>query len=116
LANQPGEWMYGQPTWVLTHRPGIVAARHPVHVFSGSVSELHPLLVAAAGDRDVWVVGGGDVAAQFVAAGLVDEMVVSYAPCSPGTRAPMLPIGSEWALSETGVNGDFVCARWRVRR
>ena len=23
---------------------------------------------------------------------------------------------SEWTLAETGVNGDFVCARWRVRR
>lgn len=72
LAHQPGEWMYSQPTWVLTHRPGIIAAGHPVAVFSGAVAELHPRLVRAAGDRDVWVVGGGDVAAQFVAAGLVD--------------------------------------------
>ena len=87
-----------------------------MHVFSGSVSELHPLLVAAASDKDVWVVGGGDVAAQFVAAVLVDEMVVSYAPCSLGTGAPVLPIRSEWTLSKTGVNGDFVCGRWRVRR
>lgn len=116
LANEPGEWMYSQPTWVLTHRPDIVAAGHPVQVFSGVVGELHPLLVAAAGDKDVWVVGGGDVAAQLVAAGIVDEMIVSYAPCSLGSGAPVLPIRSEWTLAETGVNGDFVCARWRFRR
>ena len=116
LANQPGEWMYSQPTWVLTHRPQIVADGHPVTVFSGSVTDLHPRLVAAAGDRDVWVVGGGGAAAQFVAAGLVDELIVSYAPCSLGSGAPVLPIHSEWVLAETGVNGDFVCARWRFRR
>ena len=116
LANEPGEWMYSQPTWVLTHRPDIVAAGQPVEVFSGAVAELHPRLMAAAGDKDVWVVGGGDVAAQFVGAGLVDEMIVSYAPCSLGSGAPVLPLRSEWTLAETGVNGDFVCAHWRVRR
>ena len=91
-------------------------ALHPVQVFSGAVTELHPQLVAAAGDKDVWVVGGGDVAAQFIAVGLVDEMIVSYAPCSLGSGAPVLPLRSEWTLAETGVNGDFVCARWKVRR
>lgn len=116
LANQPGEWMYSQPTWVLTHRPQIVAEGHPVTVHTGTVTDLHPRLVEAAGDRDVWVVGGGDVGAQFVAAGLVDELIVSYAPCSLGSGAPVLPMRSEWALAETGANGDFVCARWQFRR
>jgi dihydrofolate reductase len=110
--NQPGDWMYEQPTWVLTHRPEIIAEGHPVRTFAGEVTELHAELVSAAADRDVWVVGGGDVAAQFVAAGLVDEMLVSYAPCSLGTGARVLPLRSEWALQEVGRNGDFVCARW----
>jgi dihydrofolate reductase len=110
--NQPGDWMYEQPTWVLTHRPEIIAEGHPLRTFAGEVTELHAELVSAAADRDVWVVGGGDVAAQFVAAGLVDEMLVSYAPCSLGTGARVLPLRSEWALQEVGRNGDFVCARW----
>lgn len=112
LVNQPGPWMYSQPTWVLTHRPQIIADGHPVHVFSGAAADLHPQLVQAAGEKDVWVMGGGDVAAQFISAGLVDEMIVSYAPCSLGSGAPVLPVQSEWTLTETGVNGDFVCARW----
>jgi dihydrofolate reductase len=116
LSNQPGEWTYSQPTWVLTHRPQIVADGHPVTPFSGSVTDLHPRLVEAAGERDVWVVGGGGAGAQFAAAGLVDELIVSYAPCSLGSGASVLPIRSEWVLVETGVNGDFVCARWRFRR
>lgn len=111
--NHPGEWMYTQPSWVVTHHPEIIAAEHPVRTFAGTVGELHPQLVEAAADKDVWVVGGGDLAAQYVAAGLIDEMIVSYAPCSLGSGAPLLPIRSEWVLVESAVNGDFVCARWR---
>jgi dihydrofolate reductase len=112
VKNQPGEWMYSQPSWVVTHRPGIVATGHPVHTFAGDVAELHPTLIAAAGGKHVWVVGGGDLAAQFVSAGLVDEMIVSYAPCTLGGGSRVLPIRSEWRLTETAVNGEFVCARW----
>jgi dihydrofolate reductase len=112
LRDQPGEWMYPQPTWVMTHRPGIVVPGHPVRTFAGDVAELHPRLVEAAAGRDVWVVGGGEVATQFVAAGLVDEMIVSYAPCSLGAGARVLPLRTEWKLAESLVNGDFVCARW----
>ena len=116
VENQPGEWMYEQPTWVLTTRPGIVVDGHPVQVFDGDVAELHPKLVAAADGKDVWIVGGGVTAAKFVAAGLVDEMIVSYAPCSLGAGSRVLPLRSEWALVESAVNGDFVCARWRQAR
>ena len=112
VKNDPGEWMYEQPSWVMTHRPDIVAEGHPVQTFSGDVAELHPKLVSAAAGKDVWVVGGGDVAAQFANAGLIDEMIVSYAPCSLGGGSRVLPIRSEWALAESAVNGDFVCARW----
>jgi dihydrofolate reductase len=110
--NHPGDWMYQQPSWVLTHRPQIIAEGHPVQTFAGDVAELHPKLVSAAAGNDVWVVGGGDVAAQFVAADLIDEMIVTYAPCSLGGGSRLLPMRSEWALVESGVNGDFVCARW----
>jgi dihydrofolate reductase len=112
VANHPGDWMYEQPSWVLTSRPGRVVDGHPVQPFHGDVAELHPQLLAAAAGKDVWVVGGGDVAAQFVSAGLVDEMIVTYAPCSLGQGARVLPMRSEWRLEEVGRNADFVCARW----
>lgn len=113
VENHPGKWMYEQPSWVVTHRPQIIIEGHPVQTFDGDVGELHPKLVSAAAGKDVWVVGGGDVAAQFVTAGLIDEMIVSYAPCSLGAGSRVLPIRSEWVLAESAVNGEFVCARWR---
>lgn len=113
LHNEPGEWMYPRPSWVLTHRDGLIADGHDVQTFAGDVADLHPVLCEAAGDRNVWVVGGGDVAAQFVSAGLVDEMIVSYAPCTLGAGSPVLPLRSEWELVSSAVNADFVCAHWR---
>jgi dihydrofolate reductase len=113
VNNHPGDWPYEQPSWVLTGRRRIIVDGHPVQTFDGDVAELHPKLVSAAVGKDVWVVGGGDAAAQFVTAGLVDEMIVTYAPCSLGGGSRLLPVRSEWALVESGVNGDFVCARWR---
>lgn len=113
VRNEPGTWAYSQPAWVLTHRAHIVRRGDPVTVFAGDVRDLHAELVAAAGGRNVWVLGGGEVAAQFVRAGLIDEMIVSYAPCSLGGGAPVLPVRSEWTLAETAVNREFVCARWR---
>jgi dihydrofolate reductase len=113
VRNHPGDWMYEQPSWVLTHRPEIIADGHPVQTFAGAVAELHPKLVSAAAGKDVWVVGGGDVAAQYAAVRLIDEMIVTYAPCSLGGGSRVLPIRSEWTLVESGGNGDFVCARWR---
>ncbi|QRY47283.1 dihydrofolate reductase [Mycolicibacterium boenickei] len=112
VKNHPDEWGYKQPAWVLTHRPQIISTDYPVQVFSGDVAELHSKLVEAAAGKDVWLVGGGDIAAQFVTGGLIDEMIVSYAPCTLGAGSPVLPVRSEWALAESGTNGDFVCARW----
>lgn len=112
VRNHPEDWGYDQPAWVLTHRPEIAIADYPVQVFAGDVAELHATMVSAAAGKDVWVVGGGEVAAQFVAAGLIDEMIVSYTPCSLGAGSPVLPVRSEWTLAEAATNGDFVCARW----
>ncbi|BBY85266.1 dihydrofolate reductase family protein [Mycolicibacterium tokaiense] len=115
LENQPGDWMYDVPSWVMTRRPDIIAAGHPVQPFAGSAADLHPELVRAAGGKDVWVMGGGQIAAQFVAEGLIDTMIVSYAPCTLGAGAPVLPLRSEWRLAESATNGDFVVARWDRR-
>ena len=49
LVNHPGEWMYEQPTWVVTHRPEIIADGHPVKTFVGDVAELHPMLLGTSG-------------------------------------------------------------------
>ena len=105
-------WSYTQPSWVLTHRE--FPAVDGVRFASGDVVALHAELVAAAGDKDVWVVGGGDLAGQFADAGLLDEVIVSVAPVTLGAGRPLLPRRLSLKVRETLRNGDFVATRYDV--
>ena len=77
---------------------------------------VHGRMVAAASGRNVWLVGGGDLVGQFADAGLLDEILVTFAPVTLGAGAPLLPRRLELRLEETGRNGDFVGARYSVVR
>jgi dihydrofolate reductase len=73
-------------------------------------------MAAAAGARNRWIVGGGDLAGQFADAGLLDEVLVTIAPVTLGAGAALLPRRVELRLEEVARNGDFACARYTVGR
>jgi dihydrofolate reductase len=110
------KWPYDIPCWVFTHRQLQVVPGAAITFTSADVASVHAEMVAAAGGRNVWVVGGGDLAGQFADAGLLDEVVVYVAPVTLGGGAPLLPRRLELQLEETARNGDFVTARFSVVR
>ena len=110
------KWPYELPGWVFTHRELRVVPGAPVEFASGDVAAVHRELVEAAGERNVWVVGGGDLAGQFADAGLLDEVIVYVAPATLGRGAPLLPRRLELRLEELARNRDFACARYSVVR
>jgi dihydrofolate reductase len=116
LDHEGSKWPYDIPCWVFTHRDLAVMPDAPIAFVQGDVAPVHEELAAAAGDRNVWVVGGGDLAGQFADAGLLDEVIVSIAPVTLGAGAPLLPRRLELRLEEVGRNGDFVAARYSVAR
>jgi dihydrofolate reductase len=111
-----GDWPYEQPSWVFTHRqlPAVPDAR--VEFVQGDVAPVHGAMTAAAEGRNLWVVGGGDLAGQFAQAGLLDEVLVTIAPVSLGAGAPLLPRRIELRLEDVARNGDFAAARYSVVR
>jgi dihydrofolate reductase len=115
-GREPEEWKwpYDLPCRVFTHRQLPVVPGAPVEFTSADVATVHEELVAAAGGRNVWIVGGGDLAGQFADHGLLDEVLVLIAPVTLGGGAPLLPRRIELRLDEVGRNGDFVCARFTV--
>ncbi|HVM28565.1 MAG TPA: dihydrofolate reductase family protein [Mycobacteriales bacterium] len=116
LAGDPSKpWPHRQPTWVFSTRE-VPQVRGDVRVVRGDVAGPHADMVAAAGGRGVWVVGGGDLAGQFADAGLLDEVWVQYAPVALGGGAPLLPRRLELRLEEVARNRDFACARYTVLR
>jgi dihydrofolate reductase len=110
------QWPYDIPCWVFTHRELPVVPDAAIAFTSGDVAAVHEKMVRAADGRNVWVVGGGDLAGQFADAGLLDEVIVSIAPVTLGAGAPLLPRRVELRLDELGRNGDFVSAKFSVLR
>jgi dihydrofolate reductase len=110
------KWPYDVPSWVFTHRDLPVMSDGEIELVRGDVAPVHERMARAAGDRDIWIVGGGDLAGQFADAGLLDEVIVTIAPVTLGAGAPLLPRRVELRLEETARNGDFTCGRFSVVR
>jgi dihydrofolate reductase len=87
-----GQWPYaGKPCWILTSRelPVPEGDGVDVRIVDGDVSELFDEMDAAAGERDLWVVGGGNVASQFADAGLLEKVWVTVVPVVLGSGKPL---------------------------
>jgi len=116
LDHVSAKWPYEQPSWVFTHRELRVVPDARIEFASGDVAPVHEAMVRAAGGKNVWIVGGGDLAGQFADAGLLDEILVTIAPVTIGAGAPLLPRRVELSLEEVARNGDFLCGRFAVVR
>ena len=110
------KWPYEIPCWVFTHRVLQAVPGATIEFTDANVETVHAEMVRAAGDRNVWIVGGGDLAGQFADVGLLDEVIVYVAPVTLGAGAPLLPRRLELRLEELGQNGDFAAARYSVAR
>lgn len=108
-------WPYAMPTWVFSHHE-LREISGDIRRAEGDVAAVHAEMVEAAGGRDLWVVGGGDLAAQFADHGLLDEVVVYIAPVFLGAGAPLFPRRQELRILELARNRDFACARYEIVR
>ena len=116
------EWPYtGKPTWVLSSRD----LRQPqsggeVKVVDAPVTELYDEMIAAAGERDLWVIGGGNVASQFADEGLLDEILVTVVPVVLGEGKPLfdrrVPGGPMQLAGTRAWDSGMVELRYEVRR
>lgn len=90
-AETGSAWPYAQPVWVFSSRtlPGIDGA--DLHFVNGDVKRVHEDMRAAAGDHNIWIVGGGHLAGQFYDAGLLDELIVQVGSALLCTGKPLLP-------------------------
>jgi dihydrofolate reductase len=122
LIENPDAWhrFYGKtPCWVFTHRdlPGVPGAN--ITFVQGGVGPVHGAMQRVAGDRNVWLVGGGELVGQFADRGLLDEIVLSVAPVTLGVGAPLLPRrlrASDLELVDVARDGQFARLSYRVRR
>jgi dihydrofolate reductase len=117
-SGPPGTWPYRQPTWVFSSRQLPAISGADIRFVRGAVEPVHQQMVAAAGDKDIWLVGGGELVGQFHDAGLLDEILVQVASVTLGAGRPLLPRSITrpplHLLSAQAVGPGFAELRYRV--
>ncbi len=90
-ASAGSAWPYSQPTWIFTSQrlPSIPGA--DLRFVRGDVRPVHADMRLAAADRNIWIVGGGDLAGQFHDVGLLDQMIVQVESVTLGRGKPLFP-------------------------
>jgi dihydrofolate reductase len=86
---KPQPWPYEQPTWVFSSRQltGIPGA--DIRFVQGDVLPVYTAMREAAAGKNIWIAGGGNLAAQFYNAGLLHEMILTIAPVILCSGAPL---------------------------
>lgn len=90
-AETGSQWPYAQPAWIFSRRvlPSIRGAN--TRFVQGDVRPVHAEMGKAAGSKNIWIVGGGDLAGQFYDAGLLDELIVQVGSVTLGKGKPLFP-------------------------
>ena len=87
---------------------------------AAAVEELYDELIEAAGERDLWVIGGGNVASQFADEGLLDEVIVTVVPVVLGTGKPLfdrrVPGGAMQLTGTRTFDTGMVELRYEIKR
>lgn len=116
----PAAWPYpGMPAYVFTRHEHAAPPDSDITFVRGDVREFVDDLKRDARGRNVWVMGGGNLAAQFADAGLIDELIVSLVPVVLGEGKHLLPMAGptpplELVASRTMGRG-VVELRYRMR-
>lgn len=122
-------WPYEMPTWVFSSQgfgafAGVQGS--DIRFVRGDVRPAHAEMVEhirrsdASTKSNIWVCGGGNLAAQFLDAGLLDEIIVQVASMTLGGGAPLLPRDLRTAplrmTSAQRLDDNFAELRYSVKR
>jgi dihydrofolate reductase len=90
-AETGSQWPYTQPAWIFSSRNLPIIDGANIRFVNGDVRKIHSEMQGAAGDMNIWIVGGGDLAGQFHDAGLLDELIVQVGSATLGKGKPLFP-------------------------
>jgi dihydrofolate reductase len=90
-AKERQPWPYQQPVWVFTSRDLAAVPGADIRFARGDVRPVHEQMIAAAGGKNVWIAGGGELVGQFYDHGLLDEIFVQIGSVTLGAGKPLLP-------------------------
>lgn len=90
-AETGSPWPYTQPVWVFTSRILPIIEGSNIMFVKGDVRQVHNEMRVAAGEKNIWIVGGGDLAGQFYDEGLLDELIIQIGSVTLGRGKQLFP-------------------------
>jgi dihydrofolate reductase len=104
------------PTWVFTHRELADFKGEDIRFTDSSPEEVFDEIAESAGEKAIWLVGGGNLIAQFLEAVLIDEIIHFIAPKVLAEGIPLYPTPVRDAFSvESARIGDSGLVELRYR-
>jgi len=91
IAEVGSPWPYTQPTWIFTSRDLPLIEGADIRFVKGDVKQVAEEMRTFANGKNIWVVGGGDLAGQFYDAGLLDELIIQVGSATLGKGKPLFP-------------------------
>jgi dihydrofolate reductase len=90
-AETGSPWPYTQPVWIFSCRKLPLTDGAHIRFVNGDVRPVHADMRAAVGNKNIWIVGGGDLAGQFYDVGLLDELIIQIGAVTLGKGKPLFP-------------------------
>ena len=107
LLDDPSAWPYDErKTWVFSSRDLPVPEGLNIEIVNGPVASVIPAM-----SGNVWIVGGGDLAGQFLDAGALTKITLTMAPAFLASGKPLLPrnlFSDRLHLTSAEKKGQFV--------
>jgi dihydrofolate reductase len=122
LLENPIKWAdyYGDvPAWVFSNHELSLIPGADLRFVKGDVRPVHEAMTEAAGGKNIWLVGGGELVGRFADAGLLDEIIAGVAPVTLGAGAPLLPrrmTSSRLTLTDVKQVAQFAYLTYAVGR
>jgi dihydrofolate reductase len=117
-TGEEGAWPYSQPVWVFSSRSLDAPAGEDIRFVQGDIRPVHARMKEVADGRNIWIMGGGDLAGQFLDADLLDEVIIQIGSVSLGRGKSVLPrrvLGPAFQLvSVNRINDGMAELRYRI--
>ena len=88
---EEGAWPYSQPVWVFSSRNLDAPPGEDIRFVQGDIRPVHAQMKEVANAKNIWIMGGGDLAGQFFDADLLDEVIVQIGSVSLGHGKSVFP-------------------------
>ena len=109
ILEHASKWPYDLPTWVFTSRELSQPAGGQVTFTTEGAAAVRDAAMESAGGKNVWMVGGGNLASSWAEDGLIEEAIVTVVPVYIAKGLPFFARAVEGELrhlsTKTHANG-----------